>query len=44
MGGGDDHVAFVFAIVVVGDDDDFAAGEGFDGFVDAVGHGAGLRR
>ena len=34
---GDDEVAFVFAIVVIGDDDDFATGHGLDGFSDGMG-------
>ena len=35
MDGGDDQVALVLAVVVVGDDDDLAAGEGVDGFANA---------
>ena len=33
--GGDDQVALVLAVVIVGDDDDLAAGEGVDGFANA---------
>ncbi|KAF0211484.1 MAG: hypothetical protein FD172_1899 [Methylocystaceae bacterium] len=35
--GGDDEVAFVLAIVVIGDDNDFATGHGLDGFSDRMG-------
>src|SRR5260370_40784484 len=35
MGRGDDQIALVFAVVVIGDDDDLGAGEGVDGFPDA---------
>ena len=38
--GCDDEVALVLAIVVIGDDDDLAAGEGFDGLGDIVEHGS----
>ena len=34
---GDDEIAFVFAIVVIGDDDDLAARHGLDGFSDGMG-------
>ena len=37
--GGADEIALVLAVVVIGDDDDFAAGEGLDGSDDGVGHG-----
>ena len=37
--GGDDEVAFVFAIVIVGDDDDLASRHGLDGFSDGMGQG-----
>ena len=33
---GDDEVAFVFAVVVVGDGDDFAARESLDGLIDGA--------
>ena len=32
----EDQIAFVLAVVIVGDDDDLAAGEGVDGFADAL--------
>src|SRR5262249_60271933 len=41
MRGRHEEIAFVFAVVVVGDDDDFAVGEGIDRGFDAtvaVGH------
>jgi len=39
MDRGDDQIALVFAVVVIGDDKDLAAAEGVDGFVDArLGH------
>src|SRR5438270_13907061 len=31
---GDDQIAFVLAVVIVGNDDDLAAGESVDGFAD----------
>ncbi len=38
--GGDDQIALVLAIIVIGDDDDLAAREGFNGLGDiALGHG-----
>ena len=40
LGGGNDQIALVFAIVIVGDDHDFAALERADGFCDTgLGHG-----
>ena len=37
MRGGDEQIAFVLAIVVIGDDDDLAAGKGgVDGDADAL--------
>ena len=34
--GGDEQIALVFAVVVIGDDNDLAALEGGDGLVDAL--------
>jgi hypothetical protein len=34
--GRDEKIAFIFAVVVVGYDDDFAPGEGFDRGFDAM--------
>ena len=34
--GRDEQIALVLAVVVVGDDDDLALGEGRDGLVDAL--------
>ena len=42
--GGDDHVALVLPVVVVGHDDDLAAGERLDGFSDGMAHVVPLSR
>jgi len=34
----DDQIALAFAIFVIGHDDEFAAGEGMQNFLDRVGH------
>jgi hypothetical protein len=34
----DDQIALAFAIVVIGDDDEFAVGEGLQNFLDRIGH------
>ncbi len=34
----DDQVALAFAVFVVGDDDEFAVGEGVQDFLDRIGH------
>src|SRR6202022_4872655 len=34
----DEQVALAFAIVVIGDDDEFAVGEGMQNFLDRIGH------
>jgi hypothetical protein len=34
----DDQIAFALAIVVIGNDDKFATGEGMKNFLDRVGH------
>ena len=33
-----DQIALAFAIVVIGDDDEFAVGEGLQNFLDRIGH------
>ena len=34
----DDQIALAFAVFVIGDDDEFAVGEGLQHFLDRIGH------
>ncbi len=36
--GRDDQIALALAILIIGDDDEFAGGEGLQDFLDRVGH------
>ena len=36
--GRDDQIALAFPVVIVGDDDEFAAGKGLQDFLDRIGH------
>ena len=36
--GRDNQIALALAIVVIGDDDEFAVGEGLQNFLDRIGH------
>ena len=39
----DDQIALAFAVVVIGDDDEFAMGKGLQNFLDRIGHFEGSR-